>query len=69
MDETPESPVLRRDERPSVACPHCSAHTAQVKSVSAGKGAEGVVNITMFCKDCKEEWVVQKATYQDEPPN
>jgi hypothetical protein len=67
MAGTPQPP-LRRDEQPSVACPHCAAHTAQIKSVATSKSDAGVVNITMFCSGCKESWVVQKMTYQDELP-
>ena len=68
MDKSPSPEVLRHDQLPSVACPHCDAHSTQVKSVATAKGESGVVNITMFCKDCKESWVVQKMTYHDEPP-
>jgi transposase-like protein len=57
---------LARDERPSVACPHCEAHTAQVRGVSTAK--DGIVNITMFCKDCDKSWIVQKETFEDAPP-
>jgi hypothetical protein len=67
MDD-PQPLLLQRDEAPSVACPHCAAHTARVKGVETSKTDPGVVNITMFCKDCKESWVVQKMTYHDDPP-
>ena len=67
MPDIPQQP-LQHDQPPSVACPHCEAHTAQVQSVAMAKGEEGRVNITMFCKDCKESWVVQKMTYHDELP-
>ena len=67
MSQTPQPP-LGHDQPPSVACPHCAAHTAQVKSVATSKDAEGVVNITMFCTDCKKSWVVQKMTYHDQMP-
>jgi hypothetical protein len=66
--ENPLEPLLQRDEAPSVACPHCAAHTAQVKGVETSKTDPGVVNITMFCKDCKESWVVRKMAYQHQPP-
>ncbi len=58
---------LQRDEQPSVACPHCSAHTAEVKTVATNKDDNSTVNITMFCRDCKQTWMVQKLAHDEAP--
>jgi hypothetical protein len=66
--EEKDPAILGKDERPAVACPHCAAHTAQVKSVSTTTDNSGVVNVQMFCRDCEKTWVVQKATYDGALP-
>jgi hypothetical protein len=65
--DVPLKPPLEREEQPSVACPHCAAHTGQVKSVATDKGNSGVVNITMLCRDCRQSWMVQKLTHEYPP--
>ena len=60
--------VLRREEQPAVACPHCAAHTAQVRSVATDKNNRDVVNLSMFCRTCNEAWIVQRETNDDEKP-
>jgi hypothetical protein len=67
MSDLPKQP-LRSDEQPAVACPHCAAHTAQVQSVSTNKEDPSVVNIHMFCRDCKASWIIQKMAVHEEPP-
>ena len=52
------------DDRPiSVACPHCTAHTARAVSVVTDKSDPNVVHITMRCDDCQASWIVPKLAH------
>jgi hypothetical protein len=55
------------DKPPSVACPHCDAHTARPVAVATDKNDPHIVNISMRCDDCGQSWMVPKLAHDDLP--
>ncbi|MBY0493606.1 MAG: hypothetical protein K2Y23_05285 [Cyanobacteria bacterium] len=58
-----DEPLIPDDRPPSVACPHCAAHTARPVSVATDKRDPTIVNITMQCRDCLQSWIVPKLAH------
>ena len=56
-EEAPKEPDLRA---PSVACPHCAAHTARPVGVVTDKADPTIVHVTMRCVQCQQSWIVPK---------
>ena len=67
MANEEQPPISDHRHPPSVACPHCAAHTARPVSVATDKKDPHIVNITMRCEDCQQTWMVPKLTQDDLP--